>query len=149
LLELPGRDIRAESLAALRAWSDESAGPLSCLAYSAWRRQRHGHPPRNTIAKTFGNWHAAMEAAGLADRAARQVPRRVGGEAARRVRREAQRARVIEAVRRFEAEHGRLPRAMEFFKWRLAVMPETPTQATVYNLFPGGWNAVLDACGGG
>jgi hypothetical protein len=56
---------------------------------------------------------------------------------------------VVDAVRRFEAEHRRLPRAMEFFKWRLAVMPDTPTQATVYNLFPGGWNAVLEACGDG
>jgi len=34
-------------------------------------------------------------------------------------------------------------------KWLLAVMPDTPTQATVYNLFPGGWNALLEACGGG
>ena len=33
---------------------------------------------------------------------------------------------------------------MEFFKWRLMAAPDTPTQATVYNLFPGGM-----ACGAG
>jgi len=35
---------------------------------------------------------------------------------------------------------------MEFFKWRLAAAPDTPTQGSVYNLFPGGWAAVLEAC---
>jgi hypothetical protein len=69
-----------------------------------------------------------------------------GTDEARKAWRHVQRGRVINAVRRFEAEHGRLPRAMEFFKWRLAVMPDSPTQATVYNLFPGGWKAVLEAC---
>ena len=52
----------------------------------------------------------------------------------------------MDAVRRFEAEHGRLPREMEFFRWRLAAVLDAPTQATVYRLFPGGWHAVLDAC---
>jgi hypothetical protein len=137
LLELPGRDVRAEALAALHAWSEDSGGRLACGGYERWRREHPGAPTRNTVAKVFGSWRAAMEAAGLGDRAARQVTRRVGGEDARRRRREAQRARVVDAVRRFEAEHGRLPRAMEFFKWRLTVIPDTPTQATVYNLFPG------------
>jgi len=35
---------------------------------------------------------------------------------------------------------------MEFFKWRLVAAPDTPTQGTVYKLFPGGWPAVLEAC---
>jgi hypothetical protein len=34
---------------------------------------------------------------------------------------------------------------MEYFRWRLASDPDTPTQATVYTLFPGGWAAVLEA----
>jgi hypothetical protein len=148
LLELPGRDLRAEALAALRAWSEASSGTLACGGYERWRREHPSAPTRNSVAKVFGSWHAAMEAAGLGDRAARRVARRAGGEEARRARRELQRARVVAAVRRFEAEHGRLPRAMEFFKWRLAVLPDTPTQATRYNLFPGGWKAVLEACAG-
>ena len=41
--------------------------------------------------------------------------------------------------------HGSVPTAMEFFRWRLAGAPATPTQATVYRLFPGGWSAVLQA----
>jgi hypothetical protein len=40
---------------------------------------------------------------------------------------------------------GTLPTAMEFFRWRLVEAPATPTQATVYRLFPGGWPAVLTA----
>jgi hypothetical protein len=149
LLELPGRDLRAEALAALRAWGEESTGQLACGGYERWRRANPAAPTRSTVAKLFGSWRAAMEAAGLGDRAARAAATRAGGVAARRARREVQRARVVHAVRRFEAEHGRLPRAMEFFKWRLAVMPDTPTQATVYNLFPGGWSAVLEACAAG
>jgi hypothetical protein len=41
--------------------------------------------------------------------------------------------------------HGSLPTAMQFFRWRLVEAPATPTQATVYRLFPGGWSAVLEA----
>ena len=41
--------------------------------------------------------------------------------------------------------HGSLPTAMQFFRWRLVEAPATPTQATVYRLFPGGWPAVLAA----
>jgi hypothetical protein len=149
LLELPGRDLRAEALAALQAWSKQSPGRLACGGYTRWRRDHPAAPARNTVAKVFGSWRAAMEAAGLGDRASRAAATRAGGVAARRARREVQRARVVDAVRRFEAEHGRLPRAMEFFKWRLAVMPDAPTQATVYNLFPGGWSAVLEACAAG
>jgi hypothetical protein len=51
-------------------------------------------------------------------------------------------------VREFEREHGRLPRALEFFRWRLEGAVDAPTQATVYSLFPGGWAEVRDAAGG-
>jgi len=62
---------------------------------------------------------------------------------ARAARRELQRARVIAAVRRFECEHGRLPRALEFFRWRYEQAIDAPTQATVYKLFPDGFPEVL------
>jgi hypothetical protein len=87
-----------------------------------------------------------MVAAGLADRAARSVPSRAGGASARAERRAANRERVVAAVQRCAAEHGRMPRAIEFFRWRLAAAPDTPSQALVYKLFPGGWDAVLEAC---
>jgi hypothetical protein len=148
LLNLPRRDVRAECLAALRTWSDKADGTLSCVAYSRWRRGRTA-PTRNTVVRAFGSWYAALEAAGVAARAARRTVKRSGGEGQRRVMREQQRARVLAAVRRFEGEHGRLPRAMEFFRWRFEGAPDSPTQATVYKLFPGGWAAVLDACRAG
>ena len=50
---------------------------------------------------------------------------------------------MIAAVRTFERDHGRLPRALEFFRWRYQGDVDAPTQATVYNLFPGGWSEVL------
>jgi hypothetical protein len=92
-------------------------------------------PPLNPSA-------TALEAAGLGDRRAR-APHRPGGEARRASLRQQQRARIVDAVRRFEREHGRWPRALEFFRWRLVAAVDTPTQATVYIEFPGGWNEVL------
>jgi hypothetical protein len=144
VLDLPRRDMRASSLHALETWSRATAGPLSCVAYARWRREHPTHPTRNTITREFGGWQKALAAAGLGDRVARP-PRRLGGEAGRARRRDEQRARVLATVRRFEAEHGRVPRAMEFFRWRLEAAPEAPSQSTVYNLFPGGWPAVLAA----
>jgi hypothetical protein len=43
--------------------------------------------------------------------------------------------------------HGSVPTAMQFFRWRLVGAPATPSQATVYRLFAGGWQEVLDAAG--
>ena len=56
-------------------------------------------------------------------------------------------AALIDWLRRYgvNLHDGALPTAMEFFRWRLVVAPATPTQATVYRLFPGGWPAVLAA----
>ena len=145
LLQLPKRDVRTESLIALKEWSEQTDSRLACGGYTRWRRDHPAAPTRNTVTRAFGTWHAALEAAGLAARAARG-PKRAGGDAKRREQQNANRARVIASVRRFEAEHGRLPRAMEFFRWRIAAVPDSPTQGTVYNLFPGGWDAVLAAC---
>lgn len=36
---------------------------------------------------------------------------------------------------------------MEYFRWRLSDDPSAPTQATLYNLLPGGWAEVLDTFG--
>ena len=146
LLELPRRDLRSESLAALRTWAHEQAGALSCTAYMRWRRDRPEAPVRNAVVRQFGSWHQALAAAGLGDRAAR-APRPAGGRERRRRERDAQRARVVAAVRRFEREHGRLPRALEFFRWRLESSIDAPSQGTVYRLFPGGWAEVLGRAG--
>jgi hypothetical protein len=143
LLRLPGRDLRTESLDALRAWSRATAGTLACTDYMRWRRGRPDAPNRNTIVRQFGSWPAALEAAGLGARIAR-APRRLGGEAARAAQRERRRALVVSAVRRFEREHGRWPRALEFFRWRLQAAVEAPSQATVYTRFPGGWAEVIE-----
>jgi hypothetical protein len=146
LLHLARRDVRAESLEALQAWAEVTPGRLSCQSYARWRLTHPETPGRNTVARAFGTWHAAMEAAGLIDRAARTA-KRAGGEARRAEDRRVKRERVVTAVRRFEAEHERMPRAIEFFKWRFAHAPDTPSQAAVYKLFPGGWQAVLNAAG--
>jgi hypothetical protein len=139
LLTLPQRDLRSESIAALRQWSREAAGRLSVTGYTRWRRAHPEAPHRNTIAREFGSWHRSLEAAGLSDRAAlspQVVESRVSGGAARRRRvRARQRERVVAAVRRFERDHGRWPRALEFF--------DAPSQAAVYMLFRGGWAEVL------
>jgi hypothetical protein len=146
LLRFARPDLRDRSVETLRAWAEVAPGPLSCGSYERWRRENPSSPNRGTITRAYGSWHGAMVAAGLGHRAARRGPTRAGGVAARSERREQQRARVVAAVRRFETERGRMPRAMEFFKWRLAAAPDTPSQGTVYNLFPGGWAAVLEAC---
>jgi hypothetical protein len=52
---------------------------------------------------------------------------------------------VLASIRYGVGLHGSVPTAMEFFRWRLTGAPATPTQATVYRLFPGGWAAVLAA----
>jgi Homing endonuclease associated repeat len=105
-------------------------------------------PNRNTIAREFGSWHRALEAAGLADRAAASpatvAARHNGGTEARAKRRDVKRQRVISAVLRFAREHGRPPRAIEFFRWQLDSAADAPCQRTVYSLFPGGWADVLE-----
>jgi hypothetical protein len=150
LIELPKPDVPAMCKAALLAWAQDFSGPLSCGDYATWRLAQPDRtvlPYRNTFARTFGSWHAALEAAGLADRAAR-APWLAGGAERRQRRREEQRARVVDTVVRFKQEFGRLPRAVEFFRWRLRAAPNTPTQATIYKLFPNGWAEVLEACDG-
>jgi hypothetical protein len=137
-------DRRAETLRILRVWADEEPEPLSCARYDAARRA--GWPTRNTVTQRFGSWDAALRAAGLEDRLPRPKPYRVGGREGRAAHAAAQRERVLATLRYGVNLHdGTLPTAMEFFRWRLVEAPGTPTQATVYRLFPGGWPAVLAA----
>jgi hypothetical protein len=146
----PQRDARAEDIAALQRWAATEREPLSCRRYVAYRAQvDQALPNRNTLTRRFGSWNAALEAAGLADRAASTAEvrhaRAAGGVADRAARAEAQRERVLATLRYGVNLHGSLPTAMQFFRWRLVEAPATPTQATVYRLFPGGWPAVLAA----
>jgi hypothetical protein len=145
LLRLPRPVIREECLAALRAWSETTDDQLTCGSYTNWRRDHRSSPTRNTVARQFGSWYAAMEAAGLAERAARRRPTVRRGDAKARAGAIDRRAQLIVAVRQFESEHGHVPSATEFFRWRRASCPTAPSQATVYRLFPGGWDAVLRA----
>jgi hypothetical protein len=138
---------RAETLDILRAWAAREAQPLSCERYAHAREA--GWPHRNTITRRFGSWGAALAAAGVADRAAstdavREACAR-GGAVGRAAGREAQRERVLATLRYATNRYGHIPTAMQFFRLRLVEAPATPTQATVYRLFPGGWAAVLRA----
>lgn len=148
LLRTASRDLSEESLDALWCWSRAQDGPLSCVDYMRWRRGVPSAPARNTVVRQFGSWHRALAAAGLADRVARP-PRPVGGAARRERRRQEQRERVVEAVGRCARQLGRIPKAMEFFRWRREFAPDTPTQGTVYRLFDGGWSEIQEAVAGG
>jgi hypothetical protein len=153
LLAVSRRDLRSETLGALRAWSEEFDGRLSGTAYERWRHRQPGRlPHRNSVVRHFGTWYAALAAAGLEARAAASPAlveaRRRGGVERRELRAREQRTRVMAAVRRFEAAHGRLPRAIEFFRWRIKEAPQSPSQAAIYGLFPGGWAEVIASCGG-
>ena len=107
--------------------------PLSCTRYAAARRP--DWPTRNTVARTF-DLDAALLAAGLEDRLPRRRSYRVGGAANREARAQAQRERVLATLRYAVTVQGSVPTAMRFFRWRLINAPATPTQATVYRLFP-------------
>ena len=145
-LKRPGPEPKQGAiLAQLRRWAEGEPGVLSCTRYSAARQP--DWPTRGTITRRFGSWAAALRAAGLEQRLARPEPRAVGGAARREAHTQAQRERVLATLRYGVALHGSLPTAMQFFRWRLVDAPATPTQATVYRLFPGGWNAVLEAFG--
>ena len=140
----------SEAIAALRRWAEVEAGALASQRYQAYRAEHDPSlPHRNTLARRFGSWAAALEAAGLGERAAStpalREARLVGGAEARAARAEAQRERVLATLRYGVTVHGSLPTAMQFFRWRLVEAPATPSQGTVYKLFPGGWSAVLEA----
>jgi hypothetical protein len=137
-------------LAVLRAWASATQGPRTSSAYAAWRRDsRPSAPKRETIAAAFGSWMAAVEAAGLSTHACRSqaIVRKARATAAvaRPARVARQRAAILAAVRECVHVLGHPPRAMEFFRWRTQFAPDTPCQMTVYRVFPGGWQSVLDS----
>lgn len=133
-------DTRTHILASLRKCAPEDGSPLRSTEYMERRRKSHpGCPNRNTVTRHFGSWAAALDAAGLPPLTERRQPSRSP------VATDAVRSAVLASVQHCADSLGRRPRAMEYFRWRLAADPETPSQATVYALFPGGWRAVLTA----
>jgi hypothetical protein len=135
------RDRVQECVTALREWASAGGEP-GCLGYQRFRLGRPELPDRNTIVRRCGSWQAALSLAGLDDRA-----RRRDGPRAPRAPDQHRLEQTLAAVRRCAAELGRPPRAMEYFRWRLERAPGSPSQATVYRAFPGGWAAVLAAAG--
>jgi Homing endonuclease associated repeat len=135
-------------IALLRRWAAEQPGVLRAMDYSRWRPA--GSPTRNTLARRFGSWHDALDAAGLADRAAQPPELRDlctrGGELRRAERRIAQRERTIDAVKRCAATLGHFPRPTEYARWRLHNERNAPSIPTAYTIFDGGWAELLDAC---
>jgi len=140
---------RIRCRAALTAWA-ELVGyeSLTAPSYAQIRAAAHPEwPDRNTVARAFGGWRVALEACGLSTersfdecRIARSKQTR---GATRRARDSAQQDVIAAAVRRCRDELGRCPRAMEFFRWRLHHAPNSPSQGTVYWVFPGGWREVI------
>ena len=147
----PLRALKEERYSAvLQAWARDAAPPYTATSYERWRsRGAPGAPNRNTLAGFFGSWREALEACGLptdGSRTHETNARSVEAAAAKRVAtRSRRRAAVLREVERCWTALGRVPTASEFLRWRLTNAPDSPGQAAVYRLFPGGWPAVLEA----
>jgi hypothetical protein len=140
---------RLRCRAALRAWA-ELVGheSLTAPSYAEIRAAAHPDwPDRNTVARTFGGWREALKACGLSTKRSfdtRRIARsKQASGARRRAHDSTQRNVIAAAVSRCRNELGRWPRAMEFFRWRLHNAPDSPSQGTVYRVFPGGWREVI------
>lgn len=133
----------------LQAWARDTRPPYSATSYQRWRSAAVGAPNRNTVARFFGSWREALVASGLPTDGVRRREtnaRAAETAAAKRVAASSRRrTAVLHAVDRCWAELGRVPTASEFLRWRLTNAPDSPGQAEVYRLFPGGWQAVLEA----
>lgn len=147
-----GQETRDRCVVALRQWAHGSPTSYTATSYVGCRGQETGWPTRNTIARAFGSWHAALEAAGLPtddchspERAAAIGASNAAGAA---VAREDTRRAILHAVRHCADDLGTTPRATQFFRWRVQHAPQTPSQMTLYRTFPGGWDEVLAAVGG-
>jgi hypothetical protein len=156
----PSRAVRRRDLAQVRQdeardiltrWATApDSGPLTCTSYERHRRSLHPEwPTRNTIVRRFGSWRSALEACGLSTAHARNEATVERARRSSAPHFEAHRARmrieVLVAVRRCERDLKRPPTATEFLRWRRGRAPGTPSHATIYRLFPGGWAEVLDA----
>jgi hypothetical protein len=140
----------ARYAAVLQAWARDAAPPYTATSYQRWRSGGvAGAPNRNTLTRFFGSWRGALEASGLPTEGSRSREtnsRAVETAAAKRVAAGAlRRAAVLREVDRCWATLGRVPTASEFLRWRLTNAPDSPGQAAVYRLFPGGWPTVLEA----
>jgi hypothetical protein len=134
----------------LRAWARDRPPPYSATSYQRWRAEvAAGAPNRTTLARFFGTWRDALEAAGLPTGGSRSRvtnARAVETGAAKRVATASRRrTAVLREVHNCWAALGRVPAASEFLRWRLTNAPDSPGQAEIYRLFPGGWPAVLEA----
>ena len=137
-------------VAVLQSWARDTGRPHTATSYEGWRRVERGRgPTRNTLARFFGSWRAALEAAALPAegcRPADTISKCLDTRAATRVVAAGQRRMaVLEAVERCWVALGRVPGASEFFRWRLHSATDCPSQADIYRLFPGGWPDVLGA----
>lgn len=108
-----------EILAALRAYAKEFGKPP---AKQELEWPPSGYPSSRTVRRHFGSFTAGLRAAGLNSR-----------------QKLWSRERVAEAMREFERETDRWPRASD---WSIAC-EDWPSAATVYNRF-GSWREALD-----
>jgi Homing endonuclease associated repeat len=111
-------------LLAIQAWGADHDGVPPSKAQ--WRRYSRGHPNVAVVRRLFGNWSAAIRAAGLSPRKGRV---RWTDEA------------ILDVLRQWTQEHGP-PRATD---WN-AVTPEHPARRLVTTRF-GSWDAALRAAG--
>jgi hypothetical protein len=142
-------EARRRYIQVLQEWSTLAPPPFTCTAYASFRRNgRREWPNRETLMRVFGSWRSAVLAAGLttkglkAPQAVENV--RAGSAESRAVRREAARRRLAEAILACRRELGAAITASAFFRWRLRAAPGSPSQPTLYTLFPGGWSEALN-----
>lgn len=142
----PAAERTRHAVAALKAWSEVTSIPYTATRFEEWRRSRpERQPNRDTVARAFGSWRAALEAAGVLTEHARAPRSRARLRASRHPGEVERRQTICRAIRTCEEALGHEPRAMEFFRWRAATAPNLPAQATVYRAFPGGWQEALAA----
>jgi hypothetical protein len=128
-------------LASIRRWTDTHGEPPR---WNDWRLRQPGWPTAYDVRRTFGTLTAAVEAAGL-------VPRQRGETAYK----DAHRAEIVNAIRRWTEIHGRPPRRIDWdpYEARARGRPELaerylagtwPRAERVKRLF-GSWQAALEA----
>jgi hypothetical protein len=146
----PRASKRERYVAALCAWAHAAGPPYTATSYERWRSGLDQRAPnRDTLARFFGSWRDALAAAELprdGSRARETNARAIETAApARASTASRRRAAVLRAVDRCWTTLGRVPTTSEFLRWRLVHARDSPSQAELYRLFPGGWATVMDA----
>jgi LAGLIDADG endonuclease len=145
----PRAEKEARYVAVLQAWAHEASPPYTATSFQRWRAAAGRVPNRNTLARFFGSWREALEASGLPTDGSRNRETNAraaeAGSAERVAARSRRKSTVLHAVDVCRAALGRVPTASEFLRWRLTSAPDSPGQAEIYRLFPGGWPVVLEA----